>query len=128
MTSRDLLEKQIVLDAVHSEDTTVLAELLSLLTDEQINNALSDGNQEHIKGNYIKDIAFIIIEKQGTLVQEKGFPQVPVHHMTSREFNVDGDVVLYIGAESLFCESGGTYPLKELSIEEVKEIFDFFTK
>jgi hypothetical protein len=48
MTSRDLLEKQIVLDAIHSEDTTVLAELLSLLTDEQVFNALSDGNQEHI--------------------------------------------------------------------------------
>jgi hypothetical protein len=126
MNSRDLLEKQIVMDAQHSDDTTVLAELLALLTDEQINGALSDGNQEHIKGNYIKDIAFIIINQQGTFVQEEGFKQVPVHHMTSREFNVDGDVVLYIGAESLFCESGGEYPLKELSIEEVKEILDFF--
>jgi hypothetical protein len=128
MTSRDLLERQIVLDAVHSEDTTVLAELLSLLTDEQINSALSDSNQEHIKTNYIKDIAYIIINQQGTVVQEEGFPQVPVHHMTSRELNVDGDIVLYIGAESLFCESGGEYPIKELSIEEVKELFDFLTK
>tara|TARA_R110000803_G_scaffold140997_1_gene207512 strand:+ start:256 stop:639 length:384 start_codon:yes stop_codon:yes gene_type:complete len=126
MTSRDLLEKQIVLDVIHSEDTTVLAELLSLLTDEQVYNALSDGNQEHIKGNLIKDIAFKIINEQGTLVQEGGFKQVPVHHMTTREFNVDGDVVLYIGAESLFCESGGEYPINELSIDEVKEIHKFF--
>jgi len=77
------------------------------------------------KANYIKDIA-LIINQQGTLVQEEGFKQVPVHHMTTREFSVDGDVVLYIGAEYLFCESGGEYPLNELSIDEVKEIFDFF--
>ena len=47
MTSRDLLEKQIVLDAIHSEDTTVLASLLEMLTDNQVYQALSDGNQEH---------------------------------------------------------------------------------
>ena len=49
MNSRDLLEKQIVLDAIHSEDTTVLASLLELLTDNQVYQALSDGNQEHIE-------------------------------------------------------------------------------
>jgi hypothetical protein len=125
MNSRDLLEKQIVMDAQHSDDTTVLAELLTFLSDEQINSALSDDNQNHIKTNYIKEIALIINQK-GSLVQEEGFKQVPVHHMTSREFNVDGDVVLYIGAESLFCESGGEYPLDELSIEEVKEVYDYF--
>jgi len=126
MNSRDLLEKQIVMDAQHSDDTTVLAELLTFLSDEQINSALSYNNQNHIKTNYIKEIAYVILNTQGTFVVEEGFKQVLVHHMTSREFNVDGDVVLYIGAESLFCESGGEYPLKELSIEEVKEVYDYF--
>ncbi len=42
---RDLLEQQILADAYFG-DTTVLAELLTLLTDEQIYNALSDNNQE----------------------------------------------------------------------------------
>jgi len=126
MNSRDLLEKQIVMDAQHSDDTTVLAELLTFLSDEQINSALSDDNQNHIKTKYIEDIAYVILNTQGTLVQEEGFKQVLVYHMTTREFSVDGDVVLYIGAESLFCESGGEYPLNELSIEEVKEVYDYF--
>lgn len=45
---RDLLEKQIIEDA-NNGDTTVLAELLSLLSDEVIYNALSDYNQKQIK-------------------------------------------------------------------------------
>ena len=42
---RDLLEKQIVADAING-DTTVLAELLTLIKDEDIFSALSDKEQE----------------------------------------------------------------------------------
>jgi hypothetical protein len=65
------------------------------------------------------------IDLQGTLVQEDNFEQVPVHHMTTRELNVDGDVVLYIGANGLFCESGSKYLYTELDTGEVLDIVDF---
>ena len=41
---RDLLLDQIIEDSAEG-DTTILAELLTLLTDKQIFNALSDENQ-----------------------------------------------------------------------------------
>ncbi len=41
---RDLLEKQIIQDAING-DTTVLAGLLELISDKDIYNALSDENQ-----------------------------------------------------------------------------------
>jgi len=50
MNSRDLLEKQIIDDA-NNGDTTVLAELLERLSDEEIFNALSDENQEKVNEN-----------------------------------------------------------------------------
>lgn len=87
-----------------------------------LNKHTKDMNKEEI----IKRIASIIINEQGTLVQEKNFEQVPVHHMTTRELNVDGDVVLYIGAEGLFCESGSKYLYTELDKSEVIEILEFF--
>jgi hypothetical protein len=45
---RDTLEKQILADAYFG-DTTVFAELLGLLTDKQVFNALSDENQKQFK-------------------------------------------------------------------------------
>ena len=45
---RDTLEKQILADAYFG-DTTVFAELLGLLTDTQVYNALSDSNQQQFK-------------------------------------------------------------------------------
>lgn len=49
---RDALENQIVQDAING-DTTVLAELLGLLTDRQVFNALSDELQEKYAGDYM---------------------------------------------------------------------------
>jgi len=49
---RDALEAQIIQDGI-SGDTTVLGELLTLLTDRQIFNALSDELQEKYGGNYM---------------------------------------------------------------------------
>lgn len=48
MKKRDLLEKQIIEDA-NCGDTTVLAELLDMLDDDVIFNALSDANQDKSK-------------------------------------------------------------------------------
>ena len=48
---RNLLESQIISDA-NNGDTTVLYELLDLLTDEQIYNALSDVAQSNVKAYY----------------------------------------------------------------------------
>lgn len=49
---RDALEAQIIQDGING-DTTVLAELLTLLTDRQVFNALSDELQEQHGGNYM---------------------------------------------------------------------------
>ncbi len=49
MNMRDLLESQLLQDAIEHNDTTVLAELLSMLPDHVIYNALSDANQEHVE-------------------------------------------------------------------------------
>jgi len=49
MNMRDLLESQLLQDVIEHNDTTVLAELLSMLPDHVIYNALSDGNQEHFE-------------------------------------------------------------------------------
>jgi len=132
ISRRDLLEEQIVLDSQNG-DTTVLSELLTLLTDEQIYNALSDINRRNIdfqinaksyalaKKHMIMTINNIIINI-GTVVQEEGFEQVPVHHMTDRDFGIDGDVVLYIGGEKVFCESGAEFTYDKLSSGAVKRI------
>ena len=51
---RDTLEKQILMDALDG-DTTVLAEILTMLTTEQVFASLSDENQTKTKpelGNY----------------------------------------------------------------------------
>jgi hypothetical protein len=45
MSIRDLLEEQIIADAI-TGDTTVLAELLEMLDYQTIYNALSDENQQ----------------------------------------------------------------------------------
>tara|TARA_Y100000389_G_scaffold19390_1_gene16812 strand:+ start:417 stop:728 length:312 start_codon:yes stop_codon:yes gene_type:complete len=46
---RDLLESQLLQDAIEHNDTTVLAELLSMLPDHVIYNSLSDDNREHFE-------------------------------------------------------------------------------
>jgi hypothetical protein len=132
---RDLLEHQICVDAELSNDTTVLAELLLLLTDEQVYNALSDDNQWQVdhhkkaeeyalrKKHDVMTINNIIINI-GTVVQEEGFEQVPVHHMTNRDFGIDGNVVLYIGGEKVFCEGGKKYRYDELNNDTVKKVLN----
>jgi len=45
---KDLLETQILEDA-HQGDTTVLAEIISNFSDEELVNLLSDTNQDKLK-------------------------------------------------------------------------------
>ena len=67
------------------------------------------------------------VEHQGTLVQEDNFEQVPVHHLTTRDYTVDGDVILYIGKDAVFCESGSKYLYKELDDSELVEILNIIS-
>ena len=76
-----------------------------------------------MKNKTIKEISEFV-DNQGTLVQEEGFEQTPVHHLTKRDYAVDGDVILYIGKEGVFCESGSKYLYKELDKSELKEILN----
>ena len=46
---RDVLESEIIFDAQQHQDTTVLAELLGLLTDKQVFDSLWDRHQEYFK-------------------------------------------------------------------------------
>jgi len=56
---KDLLESQIKYDITEG-DTTVLAEIISTFTDEEIFNLLSDENQEQAKHfNYIVYSIFV---------------------------------------------------------------------
>ena len=76
--------------------------------------------------NIVKEISEFV-GHQGTLVQEEDFEQVPVHHLTTRDYSVDGDVILYIGKEVVFCESGGKYLYKELDNFKLKEILNIIS-
>ena len=64
---RDLLEKQIVSDAING-DTTVLAELLTLIKDEDIFNALGDKEQELITEplSYDNETNMLYYEEEAT--------------------------------------------------------------
>ena len=64
------------------------------------------------------------VDNQGTLVQEEDFEQTPVHHLTKTDWAIDGDVILYIGKEGVFCESGSKYLYKELDNFELNEILN----
>ena len=79
-----------------------------------------------MKDKIIKKISDFV-EHQGTLVQEDDFEQTPVHHLTKRNYAVDGDVILYIGKESLFCESGSKYLYSELDNSELKEVLNIIS-
>ena len=62
------------------------------------------------------------VDNQGTLVQDVDFEKVPVHHLTTRDYAVDDDVILYVGKEAVFCESGSKYLYTELDYSELEEI------
>ena len=49
------------------------------------------------------------------------------HQVTTRDYSVDGDVILYIGKEAVFCESGGKYLYKELDNFKLKEILNIIS-
>jgi len=56
--TRNVLEKQIITD-ISNFDTTILSEILSLLTDEQVFNSLSDKNQEGLNFHQLKGGEYI---------------------------------------------------------------------
>jgi len=76
-----------------------------------------------------KTIDYIIefVDSQGTVVQEEGFEQVPVHHLTKKNYAVRCDVVLYIGKYAVFCESKNRYLYTELDSSELKEILNIIS-
>jgi len=110
MNKRDLLEKQIIDDA-NNGDTTVLAELLTLLTDKQVFNALSDANQELIKNEtlyVLSENKINGIEINDEISQEDLFE----YRITHRESLID-DIYRWIGECRRDCE-------KELMKDDVK--------
>jgi len=64
------------------------------------------------------------VENQGTLVQEDGFDQAPVHHL-SEPIKVRGKNIFYIGSDAAYSIEGSKFDYVDLSNEEINTIYDY---
>ena len=69
----------------------------------------------------VKEISGFV-EEQGTLVQQEDFEQVPVCHLTVRNYSINDDIIMYVGCDGVYCESGSKYLYKELTFNEVSKV------
>ena len=114
---RDILEKQIIIDA-QVGDTTVLSELLSKLTDAIIYEALSDESQERVLGPSIatKVPEFNMLSLRSTeviAVEEDGIT-LGTSHTEKGVFDVISDN--YCGADTALIGAEWRKHLMELMI------------
>ena len=84
--TRNVLEKQIIND-ISNFDTTILSEILSLLTDKQVFNSLDDKNQESLNFHQLKGGEYI-----KALVDTRG---VSNSYNTPERINIPKGTVLH---------------------------------
>jgi hypothetical protein len=65
------------------------------------------------------------VERDGTVVQEEGFPQVPVHHLTHDDYSIEGDVIRYIGTDGVYGETGWKYPYIDMDANGVSKVKEY---
>lgn len=73
--------------------------------------------------SYIDEIKSFV-DEQGTLVQEDGFPQEPVHHLV-RPIWIKGFELMYVGTEAAFTSKGLALPFDEMHESDLGLIHGF---
>jgi hypothetical protein len=91
--------------------------------EKERDDVISSHNTE-IQNFLILEIAELV-DQQGTVVQEETFKQTPVHHVTSDELIINGEIIRYIGKVECFDEAGAKYSYSELELNSFMLIYNF---
>lgn len=82
----------------------------------------TDVVEKEIRDMRLKEIKQYV-KNQGTLVQEEGFEQVPVHHL-SNSIKIKSTDIPYVGADAVYSADGKKLSYSELSDDDIKKIYN----
>ena len=98
-----------------------LQKLYKLTGDEKYLKQIPKAEKE-LREKRLKEIEYYV-KRDGTLVQEDDFEQVPVLHLKD-SIKIKGVEILYVGDTGVYSESGTKFSYSKLSDDEIRKIYD----